>query len=187
MEDKMCGRLIFLWLYLMVIATAVSGQTQTQRDARTRLIESGNMLNPLPESQEDCQGTLNGITTWQEKQLREFGTSPITLHISVPPDGAHVPELPFVEGTVSDRQARVWVIVHPMQQADFWVQQKATVRENRTWRLQIHIGRPGSVDVGQHFEIMAIANPKIDLTEGDIKHDWPESQGKSQVIEVIRK
>jgi hypothetical protein len=77
--------------------------------------------------------------------------------------------------------------VHPMAVADYWVQQQITVRGDGTWRVIIHIGRPGTIDVGKYFEIMAVANPKIKLKEGNILKEWPAAQAKSQVIEVIRK
>ena len=92
-----------------------------------------------------------------------------------------------MEGTVTDSNVRVWVIVHPMEVSDYWVQPSITVKENGSWKVKIYIGRPGSVDVGKQFEIMAVANPKDNLKEGDVLSGWPEAQAKSQVIEVTRK
>lgn len=37
------------------------------------------------------------------------------------------------------------------------------------------------------FEIMAVANPKNSLKEGDKLKEWPEAKWRSQVIEAIRK
>ncbi len=111
----------------------------------------------------------------------------LNLHITAPPDKVQVPERPFVEGTVADPNAKVWVIVHPMEVSDYWVQPSITVKRDGTWKVKIYIGRPGRIDVGKQFEIMAIANPKVRLKEGSILKEWPESQWKSQVIEVIRK
>lgn len=109
------------------------------------------------------------------------------IRITAPSDNEQVVELPFVEGTVSDSSAKVWVIVHPMEVSDYWVQPPVTMREGGKWKVQIHIGRPGADDVGKHFEIMAVANPKNSLKEGDKLKEWPEAKWKSQVIEVIRK
>jgi hypothetical protein len=129
--------------------------------------------------------TLNGRTPMPSPMLTPTPNRP--LSITAPADNEQVVELPFVEGTVSDSTAKVWVIVHPMEVAGFWVQPAVTVREGGKWKVQIHIGRPGNVDVGKHFEIMAVANPKNSLKEGDILKGWAEAQWKSQVIEVIRK
>jgi hypothetical protein len=41
--------------------------------------------------------------------------------------------------------------------------------------------------VGKYFEIIAVANPKAALKEGDVLSQWPEAQLRSQVIEVTRK
>lgn len=109
------------------------------------------------------------------------------IHITAPGDNEQVVERPIIEGTVSDTSAKVWVIVHPIEVSDYWVQPPVTMREGGTWKVQIHIGRPGTVDVGKHFEIVAVANPKNGLKEGDKLKGWPEAKWKSQVIEVARK
>ena len=109
------------------------------------------------------------------------------IQITAPADNEQVGELPIIEGTVSDSTAKVWVIVHPMEVSDSWVQPPVTMREGGKWKVQIHIGRPGAVDVGKHFEIVAVANPKSGLKEGDKLKGWPEAKWKSQVIEVTRK
>ena len=109
------------------------------------------------------------------------------ITIKSPSDGARVPERPIVEGLVMDKTAQVWVIVHPMETSDYWVQPKVTVRKEGLWRVQVYIGRPGNIDVGKHFEIMAVANPKQTLREGNVLGTWAEAQWQSEVIEIIRK
>ncbi len=111
----------------------------------------------------------------------------LNLRIDSPLDNASVIERPLIEGKASDPNATVWVIVHPMAVSDYWVQPKVTLRRDGTWRVQIYLGKPGSVDTGKRFEIMAISNPKTKLKEGDVLKEWPEAQGRSEVIEVIRK
>jgi len=109
------------------------------------------------------------------------------LRITAPTDNEQVEELPFAEGTVSDANATVWVVVHPMEVTDYWVQSSASVREGNKWRVQIHIGEPGTAHVGKHFEIMAVANPKPDLKNGEKLKAWPAAKWKSQIVEVVRK
>ncbi len=109
------------------------------------------------------------------------------ITIRYPSDGASVPELPIIEGSVSDNTAQVWVIVHPMETADYWVQPKTSVRRTGLWRVQVHIGRPGNIDVGKHFEIAAVANPAQSLREGLVLGTWPRAQWQSDVIEVKRR
>jgi hypothetical protein len=108
------------------------------------------------------------------------------LTITLPKDGEAVPERPEVEG-IAHPGAEVWVIVHPTLVSDYWIQPRLTVRADGKWRVNVYIGRPGNLDVGKHFEIMAVANPKRALKEGDILHYWPEAAAKSKLIEVVRK
>jgi len=115
------------------------------------------------------------------------GEEQLKVRITAPADKSQVPERPLVEGTVSDANASVWVVVHPMEVADYWVQPAVTVREDGTWKVMAYMGRPGDIDVGKQFEIMAFANPAEPLKEGDVLKGWPKAQAKSQVIEVTRK
>lgn len=108
------------------------------------------------------------------------------LELTVPNDGAHVPYRPLVEGRVSDPDAQVWVVVHPMEVSDYWIQPPVSVREAGNWKVQVYIGRPGRIDVGKSFEIMAVANADIVVREATVLSFWPEAKWHSQVIEVIR-
>ncbi|HEY2170373.1 MAG TPA: hypothetical protein VGJ30_12155 [Candidatus Angelobacter sp.] len=108
------------------------------------------------------------------------------IQITSPTDGATVPERPFVEGTVSDPNATVWVVIHPMEVSDYWVQPKTSMRGGGRWKVQVYAGRPGTPDVGKHFEIRAVANPKQPLREGIKLTDWPNAQLQSPIIEVVR-
>jgi hypothetical protein len=74
-----------------------------------------------------------------------------------------------------------------MEVADFWVQPQLTVNRDGTWMVSIYVGRPGNLDAGKRYEIMAIANPKRPLKEGDVLRFWPDAESKSEVIEVVRK
>jgi hypothetical protein len=121
--------------------------------------------------------TLSSVTSAQEVRVR----------VTAPPHGAEVPERPFIEGTVSHPKAVVWVIVHPMAVSDYWVQPATHVSEDGRWKVQIYIGRPGSIDVGKRFQVMAIANPKQPLKEGNVLKDWPAADARSQALEVVRK
>ena len=117
--------------------------------------------------------------------LAENKGDKVTVRISAPSDGAKVGERPFIEGTVSDPDAEVWVVVHPTAVTDYWVQPAVTVKENGKWKVQVHIGRPGR-DIGKHFEIRAFANPEGELTNGLKLAKWPKAEAKSNLIEVIR-
>lgn len=97
-----------------------------------------------------------------------------------------VGERPLVRGTCSDPQATVWVVVHPLEVGDFWVQPRVTTGSSGTWEVMIYIGRPGSVDVTKPFEVRAVANPRSSLKEGDVLSNWPGAQAISEVIDLTR-
>ena len=111
----------------------------------------------------------------------------VNVAISSPTDGSPVGQRPIVEGTVSDPTASVWVVVHPLEVSDYWVQPRITVRDSGSWKVQIHIGRPGSLDVGKLFEVRAVANPDVDLREGRVLDGWPKAAAISNMVEFIRK
>lgn len=110
----------------------------------------------------------------------------VQVRITAPTDGQQVSERPFVEGTVADPSADVWVVIHPMEISEYWVQPAITVKEDGRWKVQVYVGRPGTVDVGKHFEVRAFAQPTTKLKEGR-RTEWPEAKWKSNAIEVIRK
>src|SRR5438128_2749139 len=66
-----------------------------------------------------------------------------SIQITLPSDRAQVPVRAMIEGIVGDPNAKVWVIVHPMETSDYWVQPSTTVKEDGTWRVQVYFGRGG--------------------------------------------
>ena len=57
----------------------------------------------------------------------------ISLTLNRPSENEKVPERPFVQGTVSDPKATIWVIVHPMDTSNFWVQPSVSVKQDLPW------------------------------------------------------
>ena len=107
------------------------------------------------------------------------------ITITSPRDGDSVAARSFVEGTVSDPQSKLWVVIHPMKVSSFWVQPDVSVKEDGAWKVMAYFGR--AADKGEHFEVIAIANPKKQLKEGEILDGWPEAQWSSKAVEVTRK
>lgn len=107
--------------------------------------------------------------------------------ITEPQNKAEVPEKAVIKGTVSDPSAKVWLIVRPLATEDYWVQGQATVNADGTWQATANVGRPGSVDVGEWFQIAAVANPKKDIKAGDVLGWWPRSKWRSKPIRIKRK
>lgn len=104
-----------------------------------------------------------------------------------PCDGTTVAQRGFVEGLVADSNAEVSVIIHPIETSDYWVQPNVTVREGGRWKVLCYFGERGAQHSGRHYEVMAlILKAKGQLKEGQLFHNWPPGQSKSQVIEVVR-
>jgi hypothetical protein len=111
----------------------------------------------------------------------------LTITIISPTDQAAIAHQPIIEGKVSDPSAEVWVIVHPLETTDYWVQPPITPDDKGNWRGKIYVGRSPTLDVGKRFELMAVAYSKRQLREGEILKGWPEAQGKSPTKTVTRK
>ena len=109
----------------------------------------------------------------------------LKITITDPTEGSKVVHREYVKGTVSDSHADVWVVIHPVETSDFWIQPPVTVKNNGTWKVKAYFGRAGK-DIGKEFEIRAFANPVSALQEGK-SSNWPSSEARSDVIDVIRK
>lgn len=115
------------------------------------------------------------------------GQSTDWIQITEPRGGAVVEWRPFFRGTVASPQTEVWVIIHPVATGEYWVQPRPTVLGDGTWQSRGYVGRPGDIDRGNEFEVMAIANPAMPLEEGNVFEFWPDADHKSSVILVLRK
>ena len=113
----------------------------------------------------------------------------IQVTITSPTDGTLVPWRLCIHGTVSDPTAQVWIVTHPLDVGDFWIQPAVTVRRDGRWKLQTYIARQRArVYSGKFFEIKAIVNPKQPLheTKNTPLSAWPEAEAASDIVEVIR-
>ena len=106
------------------------------------------------------------------------------LVILYPHDATSVGQVMTVEGINRGESSDIWVIVHPVAMGTYWVQKKATVREQGRWYAKTVIGTVGGVQ--ETFEIMAVGAPRFLLKEGRQLVDWPESEIHSRVIRVTR-
>lgn len=164
----------------------VGGQQPARDDPVALLTELGNMLDEIPNTKEDCKALLERIKDWQIVRLKEFRQAYKALAITSPAPNAKVGARAMVEGTVGDATATVWVVVHPLEVSDYWVQPRVTVKEDGNWKVMAYFGEAGRAHRGKRFEIMAVRNPKDRLSEGNKLAFWPEAEQASQVVEVLR-
>jgi hypothetical protein len=114
------------------------------------------------------------------------GDPNLKLLINNPCDGARVAQRSFVGGTVADASAQVWVVIHPMETADYWVQPAVTIRDAGRWKVLCYFGEPGAQHSGKPYEVQAFMNPKERLSQGQLLSSWPLADAKSQTIELVR-
>ena len=118
--------------------------------------------------------------------LYSMHCSAIDITISSLTDGQFVDQRQDVSGSVSDPNATVVVIVHPVADSEFWVQPPIAVRNNGQWKVKAHFGRLG-LDQGAEYEVRAFANPSPALKEGKYG-TWPEAAtARSDIVEVKRR
>jgi len=111
----------------------------------------------------------------------------IKISITSPQDNAEVDRPARTEGIVSDPDAQVYIIVHPVGVPEYWVQPRASVHEDGTWTTKVYLGRPDIINPDKQYELMAIADPAKPLKVGDMLKKWPGSQWSSQIIRVKRR
>ena len=96
-----------------------------------------------------------------------------------------VQPLQTLTGKVSKSDAKVWIIVHPIDSAVFWVQPQASVTDKK-WTGHARFGEAISAQNYKQFEVKAIANPAESLEEGMQKYEWPAADFSSQDLLVKR-
>ncbi len=128
-----------------------------------------------------------GQTSNDQETTKELEEQKDEILIKEPKDGNLVDYRHYVEGTVADPDVEVWVIVHPMEVSDYWVQPRLKPKEDGTWKVCAFFGSGPDKDSGKLFEIMAVANPDEKLSEGMVLDYWPDAQWQSQIVEVTRR
>ncbi len=134
---------------------------------------------------DECSSCIREPST--EEPSATLGPTSDQLRILAPHDGDKVQWRQAVTGVIAGRANDLWVVVHPLETAEYWVQPKINVRAGGNWRVRAYIGRPGDIDVGKDFEVMAVAGSKQRLAEGRVLGDWPEARWRSEVVAVMRR
>lgn len=107
------------------------------------------------------------------------------INITFPNDNSSARNRELVGGNIIEPNTELFVIVHPMKRSAYWVQTIPTVHKDGTWKTEVYLGGPN--DIGEHFEIMAVAHPETSIQEGMVLSTWPKAKWRSNIIEVIRK
>ena len=132
------------------------------------------------------------IVAWSS--LASWGVSPVKISITDPREGSSV-TLPYLaKGTVSDTDAKVHVIVHPLSVSEMWVQQSPIVDAQGNWQSTVFFGTD-TLGIGERYEVIALAtNDNFlvtwatgnSLSEGQKMTSLPHKSNRSNLVTVTR-
>jgi hypothetical protein len=112
------------------------------------------------------------------------------ITVDVPKDKSTVCTRPSVQGSIAEEIAKdvrgqVWIVVHPLEINDYFVQVPASVGGNHQWKALPYFGRP-TLDAGKSFEFKAFAGPTQPLRKEMKLDDWPDAKWSSDLVAVTR-
>jgi hypothetical protein len=110
-----------------------------------------------------------------------------SLRIVSPAAGAAVERHTEVTLEAEGLRGQPVVLVHPSGTPEYWVQPRLRQVGRNRWTTLIYVGRPGDVDAGREFEILAVVQGTVPLVEGQALQDWPASELRSAIVRVRRK
>ena len=125
--------------------------------------------------------TMNCTATAQP-----VGKLTLSIKIQTPTQKELVEVMHKVAGTVSERSAKVWLVVQPRETTDCWIQKPILVNSDGSWQLMAQFGEEKSEHSGKSYEIRALANPKSTMRIGKTSC-WPEAAVYSDPVYVVRK
>jgi hypothetical protein len=113
--------------------------------------------------------------------------TPANLKVTIdePKPNASAALTDLVKGRVSDPKSPVYVLVHPLNMREWWVQRvPSPPNPEGNWQAQIYLGtdRDG---IGEEFEIVAVAGNRK-LSEGERLSTLPSDLARSDVVLVRR-
>jgi hypothetical protein len=91
-----------------------------------------------------------------------------------------------ISGTVSDKNANVRVVIHPIETPDCWAQMPAVVGDDGTWSVVAQFGENDPSHSGKGYEVRAFANPRANLSPGPTPC-WPQAAANSDALYVTRR
>lgn len=176
------GRIVFGVSALLFIGSVAWTQVLNDRSAETERQRNNAQMERLFESlREKVMGMTKGAELPPPVPASE------AVRILEPRDGASVESKQLIQGQVAGAVSQLWVVVHPLETSSYWVQPRVSIAHGGDWKVFGYFGRSGSIDAGRAFEVLAIADPQIQLDEGMILDRWPPSRLASSVVTVMRK
>ncbi|MDH5181608.1 MAG: hypothetical protein OEZ39_15565 [Gammaproteobacteria bacterium] len=118
----------------------------------------------------------------------EISAAPVRLTITAPATNSTVELHDVIRGRVSNPAvAEVWVVIHPVQSVDCWLQKPALVSADGSWMATVQFGKgegEGSSG-GLPYEVRALAGLRQPPIPGKT-NCWPEAEVISRALYVKR-
>lgn len=153
-------------------------------ELKTRIKElEDRLFQPLSEQVMESDVPLSQIKS--PIPLKLAGSVVDSLKLLVPENNSVVPSVFYVHGVFPDPSKDLWIIIHAMRTGEYHVKAKATVWQDSSWTAKISTEQTENLNVGEQFELRAIANPRISMRKRDILSKWPEAQWNSQIIHLV--
>jgi hypothetical protein len=116
------------------------------------------------------------------------------VNITIPKNGEVVSQRIPVAGEVGNEGTKLWVLVHPVAQDVWWVQDSPVILADGRWHGYANLGT-SELGAGQTFEIIALASNEtsfrmalrgVQLQTNQELHALPPYYAKSNLIAVTR-
>jgi hypothetical protein len=110
----------------------------------------------------------------------------LEILITAPGSGTLVHQREIVAGRVSDPEAALWVVIHPVGSNRYWVQPRP-MKHDGLWCVPAYFGQPIAQHSGRRFEVRSFANPWERLSESKLLPGWPQADAQSNLVLVSRR
>ncbi|HEX8493602.1 MAG TPA: hypothetical protein VF658_12215 [Pyrinomonadaceae bacterium] len=126
--------------------------------------------------------------------LSNVKVRPVTIEIIEPVNAAQIEGNRYlVKGKVNDPDAKISVVVRPLEPLDYWVQETPTIDSGGNWQVNAHFSER-NVGIGERYEVFALATREnflvTWLTGNSLpvgkRQDLPSNTNRSNVITVTR-
>lgn len=126
--------------------------------------------------------------------LSNVRVNPVNIAIIEPKDMTQIEGNRYlVKGTMSDSNAKVFVVVRPLESSDYWVQDPPTIDGNGNWQVNAYFGERNAV-IGEKHEIIALATQEnflVTWLTGNYlsigkRQDLPSNTNRSNIVNVSR-
>jgi len=169
MAQNSIFRAALVFLIMLISSCQKPSATDVKRNVST---DNKNLTQSSAETHIDCRTIQQPIS------------------ITSPAEESHVCMRTIVRGCISDSSLQVFVLIHPMATAKFWVQPIQNMGTDGSWEAYCYFGESNQ-GIGEPFEIIAVASRNRNLfREGDTLpsplQDNPQILLKSKPIRVTR-